>query len=423
MSDIFKVIIFCDTCEYFSDPNLEKEKWKKVKAILNNTLNGKLLITQPLKDEVEKKITDLYNHELESFTKTNNRTKIINLNETINNAFEQQKSNYLENYFKSHIPKKLFSKCVFTQTYPSISNEDIFKIALANKKPFRYDNSSLLTKATNGFRDLIIWLSLEEYIVGQEETKVLFLTTNTKDFCDDRNKLHKDFVRRLEDIAFPIENFSVITDHEQLNSYLTEYSNKVDVITDIKYEIKSLSREIDPDFLVDEIIELDNIHQKLGLSEESIKNIFLNFFKITDVEIDDIYEEDSDMDLYLVEGRFTIEYDFDFLLDKRSPDLYADPENKSPKPFLNWSTTDENYNKSYMQCRTLETTTSEFHFMSTIKIESGTLSINDLTINGVDIIKYPPSRRLEFKWIQARLYWIRSSYCFFWDYILFSEIS
>lgn len=88
--------------------------------------------------------------------------------------------------------------------YPEVPHKEVVRRAIARKRPFD-------SKGRNGYRDYLIWRSVldivEEASIMMPSETVHFISENTKDFADekDKNKLHPDLLEEMEQLQVDVE--------------------------------------------------------------------------------------------------------------------------------------------------------------------------------------------------------------------------
>jgi len=387
----YNAIIFCDTCLFFSSPKLEDELWKKLYLIsTNKCFDAELLITKPLKKEIKKKLNDLHNTEYSKILKEAEKLKVVTLTEEIEEAFNQSKTEFIDGYFTKYVDKIFPNKVKYTESFPEIKPEEIFDILVNEKKPFKVQAiEGGYKKVSEGFRDLIIWHSLEEYLDGvdTEKTKVFFCSNNFSDFSKskkDKNILHSDFEERLEKISFPRENFHYVTNHKQVNEFLKEIEiDNTNINQQIIQELESIHLN---DTKLENIILTDEYIFDV-LPTDAVHSINLDQPRIEKATVNEVYSEGTGT--YVVEGDVEIAYSIEFFTNKYEIACSIEEQKHAPEEKVNklsWEVSDGNWNDYHSLCVTEETSTL-FHFLSTINIEDQSVDVVDFLTDGQDIQK------------------------------------
>ena len=112
--------------------------------------------------------------------------------------------------------------------YPSVSHEDVVKRDLARRKPF--------TKEGKGYRDTLIWESVLELASDGSNEPVVFITDNSSDFLEDRERIHPDL---SADLGGPRITASEVTMFVSLQGFNRQY------IEPVLTELDELGRQIE----------------------------------------------------------------------------------------------------------------------------------------------------------------------------------
>ncbi|ASV13417.1 PIN domain-containing protein [Leptospira santarosai] len=136
---------------------------------------------------------------------------------------------YLENSFERIGNKK---RNVRFYGFNSIEIERVFQKAISKKKPFRENEK--------GFRDALIWENIVEMVrmYYRDETPIIFITANYKDFCSTEKSVngafyvHDELKKDLLKIEHPVNSVIVYTSLKQF--YENEFSHKLNELNLLK---------------------------------------------------------------------------------------------------------------------------------------------------------------------------------------------
>ena len=134
------LFIFCDTCIYYEDFELNNAYWKKIFTIISQHPRAKLLITRPLAEEIEKKLHEIAISDKEKIQNTLKKMRIKNVDSFLDlKALEHYQKKYTKNYIRS-IGQRIRGRLIKTKVYPIVEIETIFLDAVSIRKPFTYNN-------------------------------------------------------------------------------------------------------------------------------------------------------------------------------------------------------------------------------------------------------------------------------------------
>ena len=181
-------------------------------------------------------------------------------------AFSKYKD-WLDETLKQYDVKKL--------NYPRVSQKDIVQASYTGKKPFK--------PSGEGHKDYLIWLTLLELISKNPEQEFIFLTGNTRDFCDDNSdplRLHGDLEKQLIDNT-RIQVFKDLGSFfdQHLALYFQEIEDTLDDISKkiIEDTLDDISKKIKDENIVENLL--------MHYSAEGLEGIpFEGEISITNVE-------------------------------------------------------------------------------------------------------------------------------------------
>lgn len=368
------IFLFCDTCMFVRDFDFRNSFWTKVKALLTTRKNTLLLVTSPLKTEIEKKLSEIVAKDLADLEKAKLKLRLRASSEVLDlDVVRENQKSFSREYFTSALKKEFDGRIHVLESFPKITVQDAFQSAAAVSKPFSHeDRPGGYRKAANGFRDFVIWHSVEEFAAKKKGAVILFCTDNTKDFADDSGELHPDLKERLKSVGFPLENFVFVTKDQQLEPFLKK--------PPFSAEMKGAFQQ-----LANEVIEFE---QKDIASAISSTVNFYNIlpsgshppFDILDCEkvelVADQAYEDKD-NLYLVEGTVSFTYRIEFFSDK-----YNWPEEPEPGKAAFEIVDDWN---DYHNLALTEEQNIDLPFLSTALVENGSIKeIKDFMVSGIE---------------------------------------
>ena len=202
-------LIVLDTTTIVSDHWLRKPSFILLKEFIKRT-GAKLAVPRIVLQEA----ANHYNKELDK-TKASMKKAYRNLNHmlptlsghrafptfaSVEGAIEEKRSS--ENY-EEFLNISLSSINADIIEYKEIAHEDIVKRDLDGKKPFQ--------PSGKGYRDTLIWESIIRHCVSKDHLTV-FITANSKDFCDSKGDLHGDLKRDLLKKHFSANHVEIVSD-------------------------------------------------------------------------------------------------------------------------------------------------------------------------------------------------------------------
>ncbi len=114
----------------------------------------------------------------------------------------EQFLNYKITQLKTQIPE-----------YNDIPHDIIVRRAIASRKPFGAGD--------RGYRDTLIWETILRKVVTPTD-KTIFITNNSKDFCDSNGELHSDLKEDLTLLKLLEHNVEIILSIEKFNNQFVE---------------------------------------------------------------------------------------------------------------------------------------------------------------------------------------------------------
>ena len=112
--------------------------------------------------------------------------------------------------FRVQYEVELQAKNIKILPYPNVAHKSIVAKELDNKKPFK--------DSQKGYRDSLIWETVKSELIPAkdlfDESQILFLTRNTKDFAD-KNGLHQDLKDELLALGYSDTVVELVTDCEK----------------------------------------------------------------------------------------------------------------------------------------------------------------------------------------------------------------
>lgn len=225
---------------------------------------------------------------------------------------------------------------------PSVSHEKVLLRDLAHKKPF--------TEKGKGYRDALIWENVKLVCKRKipplfEKYYVVFITDNSADFCDtkDKNKLHEDLIADLKNESINEDTLNIFPSIDELMNVVIK--PKMDRLEDIKNKINKTKVYQNIDF--NEIVE-NIINDKLQWTElNDEESPFGPEYENPTIEsINEISYNISDV--FLLEDTKSIQIDIDVIVDCNvnfyiyKPDYCLLDEDKMPNII------DFDWNKYYM---------------------------------------------------------------------------
>ncbi|TGK12937.1 PIN domain-containing protein [Leptospira kmetyi] len=198
----------------------------------HNDCGYKLLISDIVLEETVNK----FGEELLDFNRVNKRNfqiiperflKTISISDV--DMLKTDYAKYLEDSFDRIGNRK---RNVRFYGFNSIEIERVFQKAISKKKPFRENEK--------GFRDALIWENVVEMVrmYYRDDTPVIFITANYKDFCSaEKNAngafyVHDELKRDLLKIKHPVDSVIVYTSLKQF--YENEFSHKLNELNLLK---------------------------------------------------------------------------------------------------------------------------------------------------------------------------------------------
>lgn len=261
---------------------------------------------------------------------TNNESNIVI---TKNISIEEEFEIY-QKTFKEQIDK-LGIKII---PYPKTLHKVLVERDLARKKPFTVEGK--------GYRDALIWESIkslcEEPYDTLEIPEIIFVTNNSKDFCEKDYSLHIDLVEDLENNEI---NKSAIKIIENIDVFINEHIKlKQKILNEILIKLKrdKQYKEIDLNVEVEERISKYLYYRDFDYEDSPFRQEFENPTVVgidtPIISVDDV-RQISDEEVY-IETKVVVDCEFDFYIYKGDAAVLDDDE----LPYI-WN---NDWNKHYM---------------------------------------------------------------------------
>lgn len=111
--------------------------------------------------------------------------------------------------YRRQLMNTLRDRNVTILDYPQTPHADVIKRMNSGLKPFKGGEGK-----ERGYRDYLIWLSVLHKVAESVDDQVVFVTGNTKDFCDSSGAIHPDLASMLSrpDSVIRRSNLAEVTD-------------------------------------------------------------------------------------------------------------------------------------------------------------------------------------------------------------------
>ncbi len=157
----------------------------------------------------------------------------------------EQVTDSTENY-RAELQRKFDEVRAKSWGYPSVSHEDLVRMALERQRPFTDDGA--------GYRDALIWETVCQ--VAQNSTEPVAFITADGDFTNRQGDLHPDLIKRLEEKGIPKERVKV---YKNVRTFVDEQiTPRLEILEAIREQLNIGDY---PDFdLIEALqIELNNV--------------------------------------------------------------------------------------------------------------------------------------------------------------------
>lgn len=227
--------------------------------------------------------------------------------------------------------KQLHDLGVKTMPYPKTRHDFLVYKELSGKKPF--------TSSEKGYRDSLIWEAVKEQLMPgndlTDETQVLFLSANTRDFAGKNKQLHPDLVKEVVDLGNTEKTIILVADfdkffNETINQELKELENIANTLkNDRKYNRINLDRVLET-ILYDEYVYgdylfkadengrtlLPQMYENPSVQDVTLHNIkSVTVHQLTDGSaiVDCEVDAEAEIEFFLFRGDYALVEDNDVL--------------------------------------------------------------------------------------------------------------
>jgi len=207
-------------------------------------------------------------------------------------------------WYREYLQEKIKNIGAKVVAYPDISHKEMVRRSLEGKPPFRSDGK--------GYRDSIIWQSILT-LCSKDKGKIYFVTNNSRDFGEGpqlQNDLAQDLVRG----GHPVDNVTVVSSLEKLNSelilpHLKRLDDMIDRFSRDAVSEFSLQGWVESN-LKDELNDQEWGSSLLGI-DPSHAHARVRINRIISVEVDDVRQLQSGDILLAATTGLEMEVDID----------------------------------------------------------------------------------------------------------------
>lgn len=230
-----KCTIVLDTNQFIRDITLAETRWNSLIDYIRKT-EASIIMPRVVWDETQKNfkkkiadqlkklqdITGQYNKLIDFHSHHHNYHGSLN---RIESAKPELGADELSERHLAYIKSKLGLRAQDFIEIKTSWYEDIYQRALAHQKPFSEDSDK-------GFKDTILWKSILSLArrPGYKDAPIVFITANTKDFCDSKNMdmLHPELCVEAKNHGLDVHHF------DGLDKFFKEWSSEALAIDFIK---------------------------------------------------------------------------------------------------------------------------------------------------------------------------------------------
>ena len=279
--------ILLDTNIFLSDPTYSKPEHEALKNYLR-TSNGKILLTETVRNEVEKNIKKIAFNDVRKINQlTPARTGLIENVPSYESVAEK-----LQSLFETFIRSRHINI-----GHEHLNLTDLFNRSLEEKAPFKTEG--------RGFRDALIWGGLLYFLNDTDNAQIAFISNNTTDFGKDT--LKPELAAELVSLGHVNKVFYF----NSLNTFLATYGRSIEFIND---DFIETVLESDMDSYSEDINEIDlDVDYPNREFEWSIEEVDYNSH-----EIDSYYIFSADTVNYWIS--VNVIFNFDVFLAGRTMD-------------------------------------------------------------------------------------------------------
>jgi len=284
-------------------------------------VGGALYFPKIVFEEVQNK----YNEELKSWTAKINSSfeklkRIVGPNAFL--PISADRICELVTKYRGNLENKIITYGIVISDYPTTPHTSLIKRALERKKPF--------SESGTGYRDALIWETVIGISKGNTE-EIIFITNNTKDFCDDAKKLHPDLLRDLAANNIDSRRFKIfITLSEFIDVYIKPTLEVLDNIRTAvsmgQYEGLNLQAEL-PGLSNKFGIGTEWDPREIGLPHEFSNPILVAVDNIKNIRVNSVRKLSAEELLIEIEAQG--ECSFDFFIDKHDAYVLGEDEDYS----------------------------------------------------------------------------------------------
>ncbi|MEE4492518.1 PIN domain-containing protein [Streptomyces sp. BE230] len=199
-------VLAVDTNAFYGDLELQNQAWN---TTLLRCSRGQLRLWIP--EVVVREVVRLHARRLEEAIR-NMRTGLsgvrgLRLAEGIvpdHNELERNVRSKAEGY-ETRLRSALSNAGATILPFPSVPHEVLLRRAMSETKPFRMKARDPENKGPDGYRDVLIWLSIAEAAAALSSSDLLvFVTANHTDFCDGTRDDTSVSPSLLADLSVPV---------------------------------------------------------------------------------------------------------------------------------------------------------------------------------------------------------------------------
>jgi hypothetical protein len=221
-SDFFKTPRFMDVV---LDSNIFRSdiplRSKEIDVVLNylEKTESAIIMPQIILDEITGLFSrELTKREIDAKSSVHNLNLLLPETDRITEAARIDLQMSIENY-KQHVLKRLKIDSKMLLPYKNDFLPLISKRAIDRVKPSGKDGQ--------GFRDVLIWLTIKDYCKQTRDKKLTFISNNHSDFGYDKiDGLHAELLEECKKTGIEILYFKTIKD------FIEQHSTRIDFITD-----------------------------------------------------------------------------------------------------------------------------------------------------------------------------------------------
>lgn len=209
-------IVIIDTCIFI---NKEQDFFfdTPLLSLLKETKDVKIIMPVVIIEEITKKVEEIIDSTNKVVKEKNKKLAKYKISESY--KLTNLDKNIVIKDFKNKLLKFYKENNIDIEDYPKeLTIHDVLNRVLSRKKPFKKDGGDA------GFKDFLIWLTVIEIAKKYPNDTINFITSNKKDFTNDKN-LHEDLIEDLLNLDIKNINNNVFQTLEEFKNAVFDLKN------------------------------------------------------------------------------------------------------------------------------------------------------------------------------------------------------